>query len=122
MPNIFKYYLQINLYYRFIAVCTQHCNRTLLFFHANSGKVIQRILIFPESSMIQAKYILQNIAYPKRHFTYTQEVLKSISNIQNSPKKDEKAVVNHSLHLHFYTFSGLFLLYSSQNLSAYGIS
>ncbi len=115
MPNILEYPLKISLSYGLIPVCTHLCNRTLSVYHANFGKVIQSILDFLKSCIIQAKYTLQNWVCSQKHLQFTSEVLKSISNISKSPKKDEKAVVKHLLYLHFHTFSGLFLLFSILN-------
>ncbi len=115
MPNILEYPLQISLSYGLIPVCTHLCNQIFSVFRAISGKVIQSILVFIKSCIIQANYILQNLGYSQKHLQFTSEVLKSISDIIKSPEKEEKAVVKHLLHLHFHTFSGLFLLYSILN-------
>jgi predicted DNA-binding transcriptional regulator len=115
MPNILEYYLQISLSDGLIAVCTLHCSRTFSVFCANSGKVIQSILSFFKSGIIQANYTLQNWVHYQKQSQQSPEVPKSLSNIIKSPKKEEKAVEKHSLHLHFQAFSGFFLLCSILN-------
>jgi hypothetical protein len=115
MPNILEYPLQISLSNGLIPVCTHLCNRTSSVFRAISGKVFQCILVFIKSCIIQAIYTLQNWVYPQKHFAYSCEVLKSKSNINKSPEKEEKAVVKHLLHLHIHAFLGLFILFSIQN-------
>lgn len=115
MPKILKCYLQISQNFRFSGVCILLSNRIFSVFQANFCKVIQSILIFLKRCIIQSNYTLQNLSCSKKYFSYTQEVLKSISNIQKSSKKEEKAVIKHSLHLYFFTFSELFLLYSILN-------
>jgi hypothetical protein len=122
MPNILEYYLQISLSDGLIAVCTHLCNRTFSVFRAISGKVIQSVLFFLKACVVWSIYTLQNWICTKKHLQHTAEVPKSISFIIKSPKKQGKAVTKHLLHLHFHAFSGLFLLYSSLNPMAHGIS
>ncbi|HAF27785.1 MAG TPA: hypothetical protein DCG75_01945 [Bacteroidales bacterium] len=122
MPKILEYYLQISHSLWLIGVCTRHCSRTLSVICTNSGKAIQNIIIFLKRRIIQSNYTLQNWVYSKKHFAYSGEVFKSISNILKSPKKEEKAVSKHSLHLLYSIFSGLFSFYSTQIQSTYDIS
>jgi hypothetical protein len=122
MPDILKFYLQISLSNGLIAVCTLQCNRTNSVFGAISGKVLQNILVFPKSLLIQANYTLKNRVCPQKHSRYPPEVAKSISIIFKSPEKEEKADGKHSLNLHFQSFSGLFILYSPLNPSVYDLS
>jgi hypothetical protein len=122
MPNILEYHQQISLSIRLIPVCTLLYNRTFSVFSANSGKVIQSILFFLKACVVRSIYTLQNWICTKKHLQHTPEVPQSISIIIKSSKKEEKAVVKHLLHLHFQAFLGLFLLYSSLNPMAHGIS
>lgn len=122
MPNILKYYLQISLSAGLIPNCTHLCYRRFSVNRAISGKAIQSILVFLKISIIQSNCTIQNLLNLQKHSIYTQEVLKSISNIIKSPKKEEKAVIKHLWQLYFSAFSGLFLLYSFHNSSIYDIS
>jgi hypothetical protein len=108
MPNLLKYYLQISLKFGFIVAYISHFNLIFSVFCASSDKVIQSILVFSKSSIILANYTLQILVYSQKQSSYTPEVQKSNLKILKSPEKEEKAVVKHLLHLHFYTFSGLF--------------
>jgi hypothetical protein len=116
MPNILEYPLLISLSYGLIPVCTHLCNRTLSVFSAIFGKVIQSILVFFQSCLIQAIYTLQKSQYPKKHFTYSCDVLKSSLNIKKSHQKEEKALPKHYTSLHFSMYSGLFQAVSRLNL------
>jgi len=101
MPYILKYYLQASPIPGLFVVCIPHFYRILSVFSANSDKVIQSILFFLKSRIIQAGYTLQNLVYTKKRLNYSLEVLKSTSNILKSPKKDEKALSKHLIRLHF---------------------
>jgi hypothetical protein len=108
MPNTLEHHQQISLSYGLIPVCTHLCNRTPSVFSAISGKVIQSILVFFQSCLIQAKYILQKSQYPQKHFAYSYEVLKSTLNINKSHQKEEKALVKHYASSLLTMYSGLF--------------
>src|SRR5690554_3941538 len=92
MPYILDYYLQSSPIPGLFVVCISHFHRTLSVFSTNFGKVHQSNSIFLQSRIIQAGYSLQNWVCPKKHFNYSLEAPKSISNILKSPEKEEKAV------------------------------
>jgi len=122
MPKIHEYPLQISLNHGLIVVYIPHFSRTLSVFYANYGKATQSILSFLKSSIIRSNYTLQNWVYFKKQASYSLKVPKTSLNIKKSPKKEEKAVLKHSLHLLFPMFSGLFSFYSTQIQSTYDIS
>ncbi len=115
MPNILEYPLLISLSYGLIPVCTHLCNRTLSVFSAIYGKVIQSILVFIKSGIIQANYTLQKIQHSPKHFAYSCEVIKSTLNIKKSHQKEEKALAQYYASSLLTMYSGLFLLYSILN-------
>ena len=90
-----------------------------LIFCINSGKAVPILLDFRKSSIQksvsvkkQVKHLpvrqtgtLQNTAYSKKHLNYTQDILKSRSNILKSTQKLLKAREIHSTRLLFTALS-----------------
>lgn len=108
MPNTLEYPLHLSLNYGLIIVCTHLCNRIFSVFCANSGKVIQRILVFLKSGIIQTNYTLQKSTYPQKHVRYSNKVLKSSLHITKSIQEQAKAALKYSPSLLFTMISELF--------------
>lgn len=82
----------------------------------------KRYMQYFSTQQNHSKSNLQNAQQSKKHLKNTLKELKSKPNIQKSTHKQSQAIKKHSSSLLFRAFLWLFLLCSSQNSMAHGVS